>query len=175
MGIEASIPFFSPQKFPTLAPLFGKDAKVPLIGLLFSAAWCPDCQPVVPKLALLLSEEKEVASYLLKIVYVGSEKTDEEMKEFLKRSSCDDLDEGVFTVIDFDNVNERQGLKKHFKTCAAKEMKDVGLEKRSGGIPTLKILDAKTATVVLEDAVPDLQKLSPSEVMKKWQALVKSD
>lgn len=142
MGMTmSSAAAFVPQSSPSLAPFFGESPSAPLVGLLFSAAWCPDCQPVVPKLAKKLKEEQAQFASLCKIVYIPSETSKEQVTKFLDSSTAGDI--GLFSVVDFDNVQERNDLKKYYKTCAQKEMPTVGITERTGGIPTLKVRGEK--------------------------------
>mmetsp|Transcript_10040 Transcript_10040/g.27755 ORF Transcript_10040/g.27755 Transcript_10040/m.27755 type:complete len:167 (-) Transcript_10040:221-721(-) len=165
MGQAASFP---PHNFPFLSKYFDKGSDPPLVGLLFSAGWCPDCQPFVPKLFAMLEEEKDTFSKLLRVVYVSSETSGSEMREFLEKSG---VNNDMVQSIPYDNASERIAVKKKYSTCAEKEMETVGLTERAGGIPTLKLLDA-TGNVVLEDAVPDVEKLTALEAAEKWKSLI---
>ena len=159
-----------PDDFPSLVPHFGTDSKVPLVGLLFSAGWCPDCKPVVPKIASLLTKVDDSSS-MIRVVYVSSDETADEMEKFIESSGGKD----VFSTIPFGNTDEIKQLKLHFKTCAKKEMKDVGVDEVKGGIPTLKIFSAKTGAVVSEDAVADFEKLTPTTAPEEWKKLADGD
>ena len=64
--------------------------------------------------------------------------------------------------------NERTGLKRYFKTCAAREASALEVD-RKNGIPTLIIIDGKTHAVLTSDGVSDVQSYG-KEAFERWRS-----
>mmetsp|Transcript_22945 Transcript_22945/g.65016 ORF Transcript_22945/g.65016 Transcript_22945/m.65016 type:complete len:303 (-) Transcript_22945:321-1229(-) len=127
-----------------------------LVGLYFGASWCPICTPFTKFLddtfhdVLLPPPEgsdhdppAERADFA--IVYVSSDKTEEEMREYIKDKN--------WMAVPFES-EERAALKKHFQACAKRELKELQME-RKYEIPTLMILDGETHGILSRDGVED--------------------
>ena len=138
-------------------------SETPVIGLLFAAGWCDDCWDTVPVI------EKVAASRPLdvKIHYVSSDRTEEEMIQFCNSK--------VFASIPFGNELERSALKRHFQACAKKEMEHVGVKERKHGTPTLILLESATGRVLTTNGVEDCMKnaQSPEKAVEAWKSLLK--
>ena len=147
-------------RFPSLQ-LDNNDKTSPLVGLLFAASWCDDCWetvPVIEKVAQAFPKD-------IRMHYISSDRTAEEMNKY-----CNDA---VFHSIPFENESERNALKRHFQTCAKKEMEQVGVLERKHGTPTLIILDAATGKVVTENGVDDCMQ-KKEKAVEDWKAMLKS-
>lgn len=147
------------SRFPSL-PL--ENPSAPFLGLYFSAAWCPDCVAATPAVGDFCAANTSD----VKVMYVASESSEEEMKAFCPSS---------MGVVPFDNQEERADLKRHFGACAAKEREPLGMtpEERKHGIPTLVILDTATGKIVTADGVNDIEKSNGDSVVEKWKAMRK--
>ncbi|KAL5482187.1 hypothetical protein EMCRGX_G022482 [Ephydatia muelleri] len=60
-----------------------KVASNQLIGLYFSASWCPPCQKFLPKLIMFYKYMKELGNPF-EIVYVSSDHTEEDMQKYMQ-------------------------------------------------------------------------------------------
>lgn len=142
-------------KFPSL-PL--ENSTVPLMGLLFAASWCDDCEMAMP----IIKEFAAANTNDIQFVYIASDKTEEEMKQFVP---------STFEVVPFENEEERSSLKRHFGACAAKEREPLGMSEqdRKHGIPTLIVLDTATGTIVTSNGVDDIEKSNGDSVVEKWK------
>lgn len=125
-----------------------------LVALYFAASWCPMSTPV----SLLLDEqinemlvppaEVEERHGSLSLVYVSSDQSDAEMKEYLANRPS-------WMFVPYESP-ERGLLKKHFKTCAKVEMNELQL-KRKHEIPTLIVIDSESQQVLTFTGVKDVQ------------------
>jgi thiol-disulfide isomerase/thioredoxin len=129
----------------------------PLVGLLFAASWCPDCWDFVPAVERVAAGAKTE----IRIHYISSDRTAEEMANYYNKT--------VFGVVPFDKVSERSALKRHFLTCAKKEMDTVGIKERQHGIPTLIVLEAATGRVLTTAGVEDCTNNSPEKAVGLWK------
>lgn len=120
-----------------------KDKK--LVGLYFSASWCPPCKAFSP----LLIDFYNKVSKEVEIVYVSSDQSTEEFENYYKKMPW------LAIPTDKESTQLKHGLAKVF-----------GIQ----GIPTLIILDAQTGRFVTADARSDVQsnKGDPKEVVNKW-------
>lgn len=151
---------------PSLFELGGKQQQPcpPIIGLLFAAGWCPDCTDVVPAVGKVLLESS--AQRLVEIIYVGSDNNEEALLKFKP---------AVMKHIPIAAVQERSDLKRKFRTCAAKEMSNLGITDRKNGIPTLILLEAATGRTLSEAGIDDVTKGgSPARVLDGWRDLLSS-
>lgn len=130
-----------------------------LVGLYFAASWCSMSTPVTRMLdeyfgSVLMPPpppgEKDKAPQqqkpALSIVYISSDKKEEEMKQYVKPN---------WFVVPFDPATERSDLKRHFSVCARVELAELEME-RKFEIPTLIILDGQTQGVLTTSGVQDL-------------------
>ncbi|CAH1801246.1 unnamed protein product [Owenia fusiformis] len=97
-----------------------------VVGLYFSAHWCPPCRAFTPELANFYTKFKaSEKGSSLEIVFVSSDKNEEEFKEYLS--------EMPFPALAFDQRDKKANLSKKFKVS---------------GIPTLIFLDADTGKMI---------------------------
>lgn len=138
---------------------------LPITGLLFAAGWCPDCTDIVPKIGSVVSiDQTNEQQQLLNIVYVGSDDDEESLLQFKP---------SVLKHIPIAAETERSDLKRKFRTCAAKEMKSLGISERQNGIPTLILLDSFTGQVLSEKGVDDVMKYDiPDRIIDAWKQLL---
>jgi len=98
-----------------------------VIGLYFSAHWCPPCRAFTPKLAEVYNEIKEAGNDF-EIVFVSSDNSEKEFKSY--------HGEMPWLAIPFNNEDE----------------KDACSEKYSiQGLPTLILLDGESGDTISED------------------------
>ena len=135
------------ERFPSLeAPLQSSR----LVGVLFAASWCPDCTPIVPKLNQLEG---------INVIYVSSDNTAEQMQDYME--SID----SQFTLVPFEQTTERTQLKRFFGACAAKETRELMVD-RQYGIPTLFVL--KEGAIISDTGVDDVVRLGIEGAVAKW-------
>jgi thiol-disulfide isomerase/thioredoxin len=136
----------------------------PILGVLFAAAWCPDCADVVPAIGKLLNAIPEQS--VIEIYYVGSESSEYELKKFVPKS---------IKIIPFGAADQRADLKRHFQTCAKKEMSELGLSDRKHGIPTLLLIETATGRILSEDGVDHVMHgKNPESIFRKWADMLDS-
>ena len=141
----------------------------PILGLLFAASWCPDCNAsgVVSTVGRVLAAAEQHA---VDIVYVSSDISEAELLQFKPPS---------MRHVPFDNVELRTALKRQFRTCANREVGEVMLGthiQRLHGIPTLILLDTATGKVLTTNGVEDVMNAdSPSQVLRKWKGMLEQD
>lgn len=139
-----------------------------LVALYFAASWCPMSTPI--SIALdrafgnydVLTSENE-GKKKLAIVYVSSDKTIEEYNEYIKNRN--------WLAIPFDSPQRNQ-LKHHFYTCAHRELKELGFD-RKHEIPTIIVIDSKSQGIITTngaDHVDDMREaaLDHWTDMKRW-------
>ncbi len=145
-----------------------------LVGLYFAASWCSMSTPVTKKLEELFSNEDSMQSRVLSekypaspgekkdfaLVYVSSDESEERMTDYSRWN---------WINVPFDSP-DRNNLKRHFRTCAEIEMKELGIEVRRFHIPTLIIIDSKTQGVLTTNGVDELQEYGKN-VLDHWLAL----
>jgi nucleoredoxin len=108
------------------ASITWEDCKDKTVGLYFSAHWCPPCRGFTPQLATFYNEMK-TANKNLEIIFVSSDNSDEEYKEY--------LDEMPWYAIPYDD-KRKDKLDKLFEIS---------------GIPSLIILEGATGKVITEN------------------------
>ena len=148
-----------------------------LVALYFAASWCPMSTPVTKLIhehldSILLpvpSDAKETASTkpdnnrLLSLVYVSSDSDEASMLHYKGHN--------WFTVMPFDsNSSERDELKRHFHTCAHREVRQLPDIDRQHGLPTLIIISAATQDVLTFRGVQDLTELK-EKALDTWVEL----
>ena len=152
------------HRFPSLTDFSKQPNPVPIVGLLFSAGWCPDCQKDVPKVEKVVQAAQATNS--LSVYYVSSDRSAQDMMKCCNHS--------VFQSVPFENDSERSALKRHFKTCAGMERQQVGVEDRQFGIPSLILLDQATGRILTIDGVADCVRhaANPEKALEKWKSLL---
>ena len=98
-----------------------------VIGLYFSAHWCPPCRGFTPKLAAVYEDIKK-AHQDFEIVFISSDNSEDEFKSY--------LDEMPWLALPFDNKEENTRCSEKFEI---------------EGLPTLVILDAENGNVISTD------------------------
>ncbi len=129
----------------------GKPAKLDvlkgkIVGIYFSASWCPPCRQFTPKLVEFRNKNKDK----FEVVLVGSDETEKDHLAYLKDEKMQ------WYTVNFDG-KAGPALKKKY-----------GIK----GIPTLIILDQKGNTITAEgraDVTGD-----PNNAIKKWEEAAKS-
>jgi len=98
-----------------------------VLGLYFSAHWCPPCRMFTPKLASVYREIKE-AGHDFEVVFISSDNSDSEFKSY--------HGEMPWLAIPYENDDSKEGCSKKF---------DIQ------GFPTLVLLDGATGDVIDSD------------------------
>lgn len=137
--------------FDEFATLSAQLAAHDLVALYFAASWCPMSTPVTNLLDDLFREtllhgnqNKNAADNNNKasdfaILYVSSDKDEASFRNYLRPG---------WEAVPFadDHLDrERARLKKHFRTCAKREMGELELAQRDGQLPTVIVLDGVAA------------------------------
>jgi thiol-disulfide isomerase/thioredoxin len=126
-----------------------------LVGILFAAGWCDDCQEFVPRLRKFVElnqklerEGQDGSLRSFTVMYVSSDRSREEMDRFKPTR---------WLEVPYEQAQERTQLKRHFGACAKKELDDANLgmtvHDRRHGIPTLVLVEASTGRIVSEIGV----------------------
>jgi hypothetical protein len=146
-----------------------------LVGIYFGAAWCPMTTPVTELLnqhfsELLLappspgeetpSSPQAVRHEGLSIVYVSSDTDAEAAKDYLRPN---------WMTLPF-ATSERTDMKRHFLTCAKREMKDLGIKDRKHDIPTLIIVEGASQQVLTYHGVKDVNEYG-AQAIDHWMEL----
>lgn len=143
------------QSFPSLQYALS-NSEITL--LYFAASWCPMSTPVTEKIDevfqdVLLDPPGEddsprnlVQRHGVSLVYVSSDRTEEEMQEYIKPK---------WMVVPFES-EEREALKRRFATCARRELQELGME-RKHEIPTLIVLSGPTHSVLTFHGIKDME------------------
>lgn len=155
-----------------------------VVGLYFAASWCPQSTPVTNLIDEQFRDitiqpphdfrDKDTNSSIevgvgdeqikteppvrngFSIVYVSSDLNEHTMIEYSKPN---------WFVVPYSNyVNERQHLKKFYKTCARREMTELNILHREREIPSLIILSGETRHVLTYNGIQDIQDYSVQAV-----------
>ena len=100
----------------------------------------------------------------LSLVYVSSDESAEQMKEYVEGYKN-------WMTVPFTGT-ERSDLKHNFRVCATREMEALGMKTRDHEIPSLFILDGKTQNVLRANGVNDL-KTHGKAAIDDWLATLK--
>jgi len=126
--------------------LLSKDGKKPtkealagteVVGLYFSAHWCPPCRGFTPTLVAARNELQSKLNKPFEVVFVSSDRDQGQFDEY--------YGEMPWLALPFEDRDKKAELSKRFKVR---------------GIPTLVIVDAKTGETITTDgrsAVSDLE------------------
>lgn len=138
-----------------------------LVALYFAASWCPESEPITELLAdtftpdMLGQIDNETGNSSFEIVYVSSDDNIDQVERYISPK-------WKWKIIPYESEsNERTGLKRYFKTCAAREASALEVD-RKNGIPTLIIIDGKTHAVLTSDGVSDVQSYG-KEAFERWR------
>ena len=99
-----------------------------VVGLYFSAHWCPPCRGFTPKLAEAYKDIKEAADKPFEVVFISSDKDQKQFDEYFA--------EMPWLGLPYEQRELKGKLSKKFKV---------------NGIPSLILLDAKTGKVITTD------------------------
>lgn len=117
--------------------------KSKIIGLYFSAHWCPPCRGFTPVLATCYDEWKK-DNKSIEIIFISSDKNEEEFKNYFK--------EMPWLAIPKNNTDAINSIKTHFNVR---------------GIPTFIVLDSN-GKVIDSDARNEVASKNV-EAIKKWE------
>lgn len=145
-----------------------------IVLLYFAASWCPMSTPVSVLLDkvfgsnnLVLGPEdtspEDRTGKTLSIVYVSSDSDQEEYDSYLVGRN--------WLSVPFSS-GQRADLKRHFATCAHRELKELGIDRKQE-IPTIIVLDGRSQGVLTTAGVDDLDRLGAG-AMDHWLDLQKS-
>jgi len=141
----------------------------PLLGLYFSASWCPPCQRFTPLLIDFYKIAKEVSPNDFEIVFISSDKNQEEFDEYYRK-------------MPWLAIPSVEGSAQIKSDLAAK----IGVK----GIPALAIIDGKTGEFIAGGTARDdvirvtttstgekIEKCDPGQVkavLGKWKSAERS-
>ena len=149
--------------FPSLRSAF-KTSGADVIALYFAASWCPMSTPITNLLDDLFRDKLVSASNSDKrfaIVYVSSDKDSATFDAYVKPG---------WKTVPYANKEERSAIKHHFRTCAKREMEEVGLATRDYEIPNLIVLAGKSQQVLTYAGIQDVKELGDAAV-DHWMEL----
>ena len=98
-----------------------------VIGLYFSAHWCPPCREFTPKLATVYEDIKK-AHQDFEVVFISNDNSEDDFKSY--------LNEMPWLAIPFDNEEDKNNCSIKFEV---------------EGLPTLVLLDAENGNVISTD------------------------
>jgi hypothetical protein len=142
-----------------------------LVALYFAASWCPMSTPVTNMLDekfrdVLLpppppgaKPKRLLQRHGLALVYVSSDTSVEEMQAYMRTN---------WMAVPYDS-EDRDHLKRKFKTCAKRELEALGIE-RQYEIPTLIILSGDSHQVLTYEGTADIKEYG-AEAVDHWLEL----
>ena len=132
-----------------------------IVALYFAASWCPMSTPVTNQLDELFRDELDDSSFA--ILYVSSDKDAASFESYPKPG---------WHTVPFESADddERAGLKRHFRTCAKREMERLGVGRRDGEIPRLIVLDGGRQRVLTGNGVRDVRERGAA-ALDHWRRL----
>ncbi|KAF4667475.1 hypothetical protein FOL47_003553 [Perkinsus chesapeaki] len=114
---------------------------------------------------VLVQEVQEEDEDKLEIVFVSSDKSEEEQVEYHKE------DQGEWLRVPYSDVETRDALKREFGVCAGIEKENLGIiNNHKSGIPCLVVLDDDKKGVKVFDGVNDVKNMGPAAVDMKCYA-----
>lgn len=124
------------------------------VALYFAASWCPMSTPVTKLLEQTFNfnamNKNIISDTAFQIVYVSSDRTELQAQQYGSKT--------WWRIPYTDAIkDERTLLKRHFKTCAAVEVKPLRVH-RLHEIPSLIIIDPRTHTTLTTNGVEDLKR-----------------
>lgn len=140
-----------------------------LVALYFAASWCPMSTPVSIALDRAFGNSNNVLTSegegmkKLSIVYVSSDETIEEYNEYIKNRN--------WLAVPFDS-EQRNQIKRHFYTCAHRELKELGFD-RKHEIPTIIIIDSQSQGIITTNGADHVDDMGEAALdhwidMKRW-------
>lgn len=150
--LNKQMPF---DPFPSLQSFF-QTSDADVVALYFAASWCPMSTPITNLLDELFRDILVSASdKRLAIVYVSSDKDVASFDAYVKPG---------WKTVPYANTEERCAIKRHFRTCAKREMEEVGLTTRDYEIPNLIILAGKSQQLITYAGIQDIKELRDAAV-----------
>lgn len=141
-----------------------------LVALYFAAAWCPMSTPVTKLLDTTFRDILVSNTTTFTILFVSSDTSQADLQSYPRPG---------WQVVQSDS--ERKALKRQFRTCAKREMSDLGIPLRNAEIPHLILLtrlpgsepQGQHSFHVLKGAfgMADVQKYGGTGAIGYWQSL----
>jgi hypothetical protein len=137
-----------------------------LVALYFAASWCPMSSPVTNQIDSLLGDillpppqpdqEDTPGDRLgkLSLVYISSDSNAQEMMDYMRPS---------WIAVPFESP-DRNNLKRHFMTCAKRELEPLQMSERKREIPTLLLLSGENHQVLTFTGIQDLKEYGAKAV-----------
>jgi len=133
-----------------------------LLALYFAASWCPMSTPTSRALddafgknGVLLTPEG--GRKTLSVVYVSSDKTLDEYNGYIHDRN--------WIAIPFESP-QRSQLKRHFSTCAHRELEELGID-RKHEIPTIIVIDSQTQGIITTNGADDVDQMGEG-ALEHW-------
>lgn len=121
---------------------------IDIVGIYFSAHWCPPCREFTPILAKCYKEAKE-KKLPIEIIFVSSDESESDLFDYMTEAH------GDWLAVPFDSPLVGQ-------------LQEMQTKLELEGIPTLLIVK-KDGTVVVPDAVQDVEDKGVS-AFEEWNA-----
>ena len=145
-----------------------------IVLLYFAASWCPMSTPVTHEINALFSHAlmkplpqivfdhvpRHHKRHGASLVYVSSDNSPDELAQYRK---------STWMAVPFDHA-DKNDLKRHFRTCAKKELDELGMEDRDREIPSLIVLSGTTQKVLSYDGVDDVGEHG-ADALQYWWSL----
>jgi hypothetical protein len=136
-----------------------------LVALYFAASWCPMSTPVSLLLDTFYGDNDTILNHdgtrkSLSIVYISSDKTIDEFNRYVHNRN--------WIAVPYESP-QRNLLKRHFATCAQRELLELGID-RMHDIPTIIVIDSATQGIITFNGVKDLENLR-EESLEHWKAI----
>jgi len=134
-----------------------------LVALYFAASWCPMSTPVSHLLDSTFGENVVLLTHdgkrkTLSIVYISSDKTIDEFNGYIRNRN--------WIAVPYES-SQRNLLKRHFSTCAKRELVELDID-RMHEIPTIIVIDSATHGIITFNGVNDLETLG-EESLEHWK------
>jgi len=136
-----------------------------LLALYFAASWCPMSTPIslaldsaFGKHEMLLN--RQGGKNTLSLVYVSSDQTLEQYNGYLHNRN--------WMAIPFDS-SQRSELKRHFSTCAHRELEELGID-RKHEIPTIIVIDTQTQGIITTNGADDIERMGEG-ALEHWKEM----
>lgn len=135
-----------------------------LVALYFAASWCPMSTPISHSLDTTYGENdtlplnRDGTRKPLSIVYVSSDKTNDEFNRYIRNRN--------WIAVPYESP-QRNLLKRHFSTCAQRELVELGID-RMHEIPTIIVIDGATHGVITFNGVNDVTNMR-EKALNHWK------
>ena len=132
-----------------------------LVLLYFAASWCPMSTPVSEALDEAFGNDvllnRDGKKKTLSIVYISSDRSLEEYNKYIRGRQ--------WLAISFESP-ERNNLKRHFATCAHRELEELQFD-RKHEIPTGIVIDSTTQGIITTNGADDVSEMG-AEALDHW-------